>query len=184
MILLQVLKRRMPLWSAADAVFFAAGAVFLLILFRRLKFRRFQYAAGAALYIWTFNVLVTTLLMREQAEDYRYDLRIFYQLKVGFTDGNSYALCELALNFLMLVPVGLLLPLLLKTRKRFIISALCGAGLSAFIELTQLFLRLGEFQLDDLAANSLGAFAGSVLSCCIYIRINRRENLQKVNKTA
>lgn len=184
MILLQVLKRRMPLWSAADAVLFAAGAVLLLLLFRRLKLRRFQYAAGAALYIWTFNVLVTTLLMREQAEGYRYDLRIFFQLKAGFIDGNSYALCELALNFIMLVPVGLLLPLLLNTRKRFIISALCGSGLSAFIELTQLLLRLGELQLDDFAANSLGAFAGAALSCCIYIRIKQRENLQKVNKMA
>lgn len=156
-----------------------------MTFFQVLQSRAPKWSAGALLAFLMYNVFVTTLLMRVPYDYYRFDLRPFHQLKIAMS-GNMTALWELVLNFFMLFPLGLLLPVLLNTKKRFVISCKVGAATAVFIEITQLVTRLGEFQTDDIIANSLGAIAGSVTACAAAtVRKNlRRENLRNVNKSA
>lgn len=178
MTLLQVLNSRAPRWSVSTAVIFAVVLVFVIWLFRQLKFSGKQRLAGAALYMLTFNSLVTTLLMRTQHDNFRYNLIPLYQL-AEVLKGNQTAFWELVLNFFMLFHVGFLLPWLINHRKRFIASALIGSALSALIEVVQLATCLGELQIDDFIANSLGAFSGAVAACAVYMWFldKRQKNL-------
>lgn len=68
-------------------------------------------------------------------------------------------------NIGLLVPVPLLFSLSFpKIKSRFLIPFLAGAGLSIFVECTQLFFMCGAFDVDDLLLNSLGAFFGALMA--------------------
>lgn len=63
-------------------------------------------------------------------------------------------------NFLAFVPFGLLFPLAFPqyaTFRRLLVTAFC---LSLLFELIQLFTALGNFDVDDLLLNTLGALCG------------------------
>ncbi len=63
------------------------------------------------------------------------------------------------LNILLFIPLGILLPALWSRCEDFRYTILFGFGLSALIEILQIFtLRLSD--VDDLIANTLGAAAG------------------------
>ena len=67
------------------------------------------------------------------------------------------------LNFLMFVPLGFLLPLVLHFKKQRIFKAIIIAfAFSAFIEILQIFIGR-FFEIDDIISNTLGAVVGAFL---------------------
>lgn len=67
------------------------------------------------------------------------------------------------LNFLMFVPLGFLLPLVLHFKKQRLFKAIILAvAFSVFIEILQIFIGR-FFEIDDIISNSLGAVAGAFL---------------------
>lgn len=64
------------------------------------------------------------------------------------------------LNIAMFVPLGFLLPLLGKKFRRWYVTIPAGFGVSLAIELTQLALKKGICDVDDLFCNGLGAMTG------------------------
>jgi glycopeptide antibiotics resistance protein len=89
---------------------------------------------------------------------------------VGDVSYSKVAIRNLLGNILLFLPFGLLLPAI-KTgvdsyKKMFIFSVL----FSLFFEATQLLLRIGSFDVDDLILNTLGAMLGYFLFNKFFIR--------------
>lgn len=67
----------------------------------------------------------------------------------------------------MLIPVGAVIPCLVKRRK-FIITIASAVGISLLIELLQLVTKRGLFEFDDIIHNTLGAVIGYGVYKLIY----------------
>ena len=65
-------------------------------------------------------------------------------------------------NIFIFIPLGLLLPFIIK-KNTYLISALIGTAVSLAVELTQLTFAIGCFTYIDIINNSLGAFFGVML---------------------
>lgn len=165
-IFLETLKNRAPRWTAETAWLYALLLVYLTALAFLCGVRGKKLLGTAALYTYVFNVLVTTLLMREPADHIRCTLKINF-IRDIFIEHNAAASAEAVLNFLMLLPVGLFMPVLFGSF-RTLKTCVFGFALTLFIEITQLVTRLGEFQADDLILNYLGCFAGAWIAEGIY----------------
>lgn len=66
------------------------------------------------------------------------------------------------LNILMFIPVGYLVPIVLRTKSKSK-ALLIGMALSTFIEVLQLITRRGWFDLDDVFLNSIGSIIGTII---------------------
>ncbi len=70
---------------------------------------------------------------------------------------------HLWLNIVMFIPVGLLFPLIDHRLSKWRYVLPLGLMLTTIIETTQLLMRLGQCDLEDIAANTLGACIGLLL---------------------
>ena len=74
---------------------------------------------------------------------------------------------EVLLNVLMLLPVGVVIPDLLTTKK-IVKTVLVGFSISIAIEMLQLVLRRGLLEIDDVIHNTLGCFMGCLLNIAYH----------------
>lgn len=175
---MRVFESRAPHWTAETAWLFSLLFIYVLALAALCGARRWRLAGIMLLFSYIYNVLVTTLLMREPAEQVRYTLRINFIRQVFF-EHNGFAAAEALLNFLLLFPVGLFMPVLLK-KYATLKTCLFGFALTVFIEVTQLVTHLGEFQSDDLILNYLGCCTGAWLLAAIGAAV--RKNFAQTKK--
>ena len=118
----------------------------------------------AALVAYIFLLISAAVFARKTQTD-SYSLVPFWKYSIiaeGGKKGNQL-LWETILNILMTVPLGMMLPPLLKCRK-FLKTVLFGLGLSVCIEILQLLFHCGFFEIDDFIHNALGSFIGY----CLY----------------
>lgn len=100
------------------------------------------------------------------AEDYRYNLELLKEIKrfiryrevVGF---ESFAVNILG-NILAFAPFGFFLPLLNKKYRRFFYATFLSILFTLVIELMQMFLRVGIFDVDDILLNTIGGMLGYI----------------------
>lgn len=119
-------------------------------------------------------VLESTVFTRTPKAYPRYELELFWSWKELFR-GNLYYLEEILLNMILFLPLGILFPISLGHRRRGLLNKkslwmilLIGIVQSSVIELLQLFLHRGLFELDDILHNALGFLVGyEVLCLCI-----------------
>ena len=82
-------------------------------------------------------------------------------------------------NALLFIPLGVLLPMIKRdTLARFLYVGPMGLMLSTSIEALQMFLRIGQCDLEDIVSNTLGAMLGLVLYK-VYIYLFRRNELEE-----
>lgn len=180
---MQVFENRAPHWTAETAWLFSLLFIYVLALAALCGARRWRLAGIMLLFSYIYNVLVTTLLMREPAEQVRYTLRINFIRQV-FLEHNEFAAAEALLNFLLLFPVGLFMPILLK-KYATLKTCLFGFALTVFIEVTQLVSHLGELQADDLILNYLGCCTGAWLLAAIGETVRKISlRRKKIDKTS
>ncbi len=79
-----------------------------------------------------------------------------------FTRMPSQRRYELVLCFL-LFPMGLLLPIMMKSRSPMIMGFLMGLLVSVSIEICQLVFCRGLFEWDDMIHNALGSMLGCMV---------------------
>ncbi|MCK9795996.1 VanZ family protein [Isoptericola sp. 4D.3] len=91
-------------------------------------------------------------------------------IRAGLAGEHALGLFNVLGNVLLFVPVGWLLALAVP-RRRVLIAAVAGFGLSAAIEVTQSFLGR-VVDVDDLILNGLGAVVGACLA--LLVRSARR----------
>lgn len=63
-------------------------------------------------------------------------------------------------NAALFLPLGILFPMVSGKFAAAVPVMLCGASVSTFIETTQLILAAGQCDINDIAANTIGALAG------------------------
>ena len=76
---------------------------------------------------------------------------------------NKWSISELQLiifNMLMFAPLGFLLPLFWKRAEKFKVTFFVSIGLTICIEIVQLLMGTGIFELDDLFHNCIGSLFG------------------------
>jgi glycopeptide antibiotics resistance protein len=74
-------------------------------------------------------------------------------------------------NITMFIPVGIVLPICFSKLNTITKAILAGAGLSLFIEVTQLFCLGRHTDVDDLILNTIGV----VIGVCIVFLIRRKQ---------
>ena len=81
---------------------------------------------------------------------------------------NYTAAREVFLNILLYIPMGYLLPFVIKPM-RYSIAACTAVGFicSCATEYAQLRYGLGYFQIDDIVNNTLGCLIGAILGCML-----------------
>lgn len=96
--------------------------------------------------------------------DYSYNLQLFREIsrfiRYRKVLGMKAVFWNLGGNVLCFMPFGFLLPWMRKNLNHWYLTGLMTFYLSLLIELTQLFLRVGSFDVDDLFLNTLGGLLG------------------------
>lgn len=128
-----------------------------------IRFIRFAFV----LYLLALLYLVFVLDRVEHSE-YQYNLVLFDEIKryIKYRNilGNQLFITNIAGNIVGFIPFGLMLPFLSNKYANCFFVTLLSFEFSLFIELTQLLLRIGSFDVDDLLLNTCGGFIG----CMIY----------------
>ncbi|MDO4324090.1 MAG: VanZ family protein [Lachnospiraceae bacterium] len=119
---------------------------------------------------YLFLVLSTTVLSRPVKAEYEYMLMPFWSY-TAILEGQKDLLAENIANIIMLVPVGFLLPIVLKSdgsRPDGKKVVLIGFLFSSSIELLQLILKRGLFEFDDIVHNTAGCLVGYMIYRLVY----------------
>lgn len=155
-----------PHWSPQQAlcgllVVLAVLVVFLILhLLGKICFR--QGLSAVVLTIYLTFVLGSTVFTRDPGQFRVPNFHFLWEYKrLLINQGVSFAK-GIILNILMLLPVGLLLPVILQKRF-FLWPVFAGFGCSLAIELMQYYFRCGMFELDDLFNNTVGVWFGYLI---------------------
>ena len=87
---------------------------------------------------------------------------MYSDLFFAYESSSKTALYYAILNYIFFVPLGFMLEALQKKRRVWMTVLIC-FSFSLFIEATQLFLKLGLAEFDDIFENTIGAFVGALL---------------------
>jgi len=174
----------------------AAVGVVLFVPFVAVQYRRAgrltfgQLALWSAFLVYGFALWTYTLLpmparsavrcVGAQTTPLRFldDIRQYPYASLGALAHNP-AFMQFALNVLLFVPLGFFIRMI--WRRGFVVSTVAGFAISLLIETTQ---RTGVwglyrcayrfFDVDDLIANTGGAFVGAILSIALIPMLSRR----------
>ena len=104
--------------------------------------------------------------------DYRYNLvpfrEILRYLKYHRQIGPWRVFWNLCGNIIVFVPYGALLPAIRKKKMGFFKVALLSFELTLFIEISQLILRVGSCDVDDMLLNTLGGCIGYIIYWLVF----------------
>ena len=105
-------------------------------------------------------------------KDYHYNLELFkeihrfiqYRKQLGM---ESFVVNILG-NVLAFAPFGFLLPTLSKNYRNFFVTTFLSLLFSLCVETTQLVLRVGIFDVDDIFMNTIGGMLGYIAFAIIH----------------
>ena len=168
-----------------DLMIVAFGVFIAVKLYHKGVFTKGQSAACIVLFVWGAIVLLFTVLGRRsyKTDDMIYNLELFSCYHRIFAEHDQPMLKSVMQNIFMFIPIGFSLAAISK-KHRIIIPLLISFGFSLCIEVCQLLLRAGLFEMDDLFNNTLGAFIGIImfLVCrSVYIFIRKEDDLAAKN---
>ena len=164
-------------WSRNEllcaAAVLAAAAVIALALLRAGKIRARQAVGAVLLAAWGCFVIGYCVFARPPESRFDCQLELFWSWREAM-DGDALRLVENVLNVFLLLPVGLLLPVVLDKRIPWWMGLLLGLLLSLGIEGLQYATHRGTFDVDDIFYNCVGCMA-SVIAGSRMTRRNRRD---------
>lgn len=106
------------------------------------------------------------------SDQYNYNLIPFKEISRFINNADLLgiwaSLANVAGNVLAFVPFGLFLPVVSNHKFGFWGMTMLSLDLSLFIELLQLVLKVGSFDVDDLLLNTLGGVIGYVIFRVVY----------------
>lgn len=175
--LYQTLKYYNPMWSKREIVCFCI-IVFVagLLLSRAVQIRRLSIsqAVGSLLLLLFLGIVFGSTVFTRETSERCYELTLFWSWREIYINHSHVALKEIVLNCILLMPMGLLLPVIAGHRVFPLKGFAAGFFASAIIEICQLVFKRGLFEWDDMIHNALGCMMG----CClmnllvkIYLRI-------------
>lgn len=111
-------------------------------------------------FIYIVIVLGATLGIRSGAMMGNKNLQLFSSYREAWNHASEREWRNLILNIFMFVPMGILLPFMLRLGQKCWFSYLVGFAASWLIELVQLITGRGVFEFDDIFNNTLGCMIG------------------------
>ena len=129
-------------------------------------------AFGKILFLLYVGFLIYFLFLAEWygrtgvSEEYRYNLELFREIKrfIIYRDqlGAFAVFANLAGNILIFVPYGFFISMASRSRG-FFKTLFFSMGLCLCVEITQLFSRVGSFDVDDILLNTVGGVVGYII---------------------
>ena len=104
-------------------------------------------------------VATITIIARIPSHNAQYRLMLFWSYR-AIAGGKTDLISEVFWNFVLFIPIGILLMLIISCKHKWIISIAIGLLLSASIEIIQLKFHRGLFEFDDIFHNTLGTVIG------------------------
>lgn len=114
------------------------------------------------------------------SDEYRYNLTFFKEVKRFITYRNEIGLESFVVNIignvLAFTPFGFALPIISIRNRKLINITLLSLEFSLTIEIIQLMLKVGIFDVDDLFLNTLGGIIGGLcfLICHRMLRAKKK----------
>lgn len=106
--------------------------------------------------------------------------RTVYEYLTGFNRFNVDIIIHNTLgNILIFIPLGFFLPILFNKYKSFSKVCIASLLLTCIIEVLQLFLQIGQFDIDDIILNTIGGIAGYLI-----IKLLMKASLYTKRKTS
>ncbi len=130
---------------------------------------------------WTLLVIYIALMYwgtvfsREVTFMAGYKLELFWTYRAIVDEGKNNLIGEILANFLMFIPIGILVGLGLQKRG-WLIPLLTGVILSLGIEFLQLYLKVGLCETDDIIHNTIGCLLGFAMVKCIKNKLIERDD--------
>ena len=172
-------------WSMREIVLFliilSVCSFFSIRAAHRHQIKIYQALASLALLVYLGVVSASTVFTRMPTVR-QYELIPFWSWYEVFIKHSRSLLVENLLNILLLLPAGVLLPIIFDRRLRPSVAFMIGALISAVIEVSQLILRRGLFEWDDMFHNGLGCMLGCLIVNAVMERVKRMKGLKKMKK--
>lgn len=133
---------------------------------------------------YLYFVMYYTVIVRSAYEVPHYNLELFWSYRKAL-EGSRFLLVEILLNCVLLLPEGVLIPVLLYRLKRpirFLITFVLGLLTTSAIELSQLYFKRGLFEFDDIFNNMIGVLVGYFIYFVIRSVWNGFRKLVERNK--
>ena len=170
----QTIISHYPKWSKIELItVFIVMITSLIILeryYKKNKITKKQMFFSILFFLYILHVYGSTVFSRLPSTR-KYQLEVFWSWKeiihpIGRLGSASRydLLLENLLNIVMLLPLGLCLPLAYGKSITWKKGLLIGIYISFSIELLQLILCRGLFELDDIIHNSLGFLMGILIN--------------------
>lgn len=108
-------------------------------------------------------------------KDYRYNIVLFKEVKRSFWCYHAgmyrYFILNFVMNIVAFIPFGFFLPFLSKNanRRNFIYVVGSALEFTLIIEILQLILKVGTFDVDDIFLNTVGGIIGFILFECSQV---------------
>lgn len=163
--LYQIIIKHNRTWTVHELIFFLISFIIIVMYICNLLSRKrivlSQAVAGLLLFLFLGVVFGSTVFTRIPGRR-QYNLELFWSWK-RVLNGDSGLLKENLLNCILLVPMGLLLPIMMNHNIRWWKGMFIGIATSAVIETCQLVFCRGLFEWDDMIHNGVGCMIGCVV---------------------
>lgn len=148
------------------------------------KLNKTKVLLGSAFVIYLVVVFGATMLSRGNFYGNTKIYPLFYSYRDAWNDFSITEWRNIILNICMFVPFGVFVPMLVKRLDSFWKVSGCGLCLTVFIECSQLLLKRGVFEWDDLFGNTVGAMIGYGIFCLGKYVVCRKkmEEYDKISK--
>ena len=146
-----------------SVIAFALFCAVSIFLYKKHKFNKLQCGVAILLSLYIVVLLYFTVVGRYSHEEYEYKINFFTSYRWFFQYNGEQVLRQLLINLVMLMPVGFLLPIIINTKHKYLITMALSLLLTVFIETMQLITKCGSFEIDDIINNFIGAVIGTML---------------------
>ena len=109
---------------------------------------------------WALLVVLMTMCGRPRTEVPQIESHLFWCIKEAWMNKDCFNWYMIVGNIMLFIPLGILLPVFFKTMRKYWKVVCIAFSISLSIELVQLVMHLGLFELDDLFHNTLGCALG------------------------
>ncbi len=112
---------------------------------------------------------------------YRYNLKPFKEINrfiMYYSQLGSWTVfLNLGGNVMAFIPFGMYIPVISRKKRGLLVTILITFLLTLSIELTQLVMKVGSFDVDDIILNTIGGIIGYL--CISLVRLIKRKNTKK-----
>lgn len=133
-------------------------------------------------FYWFLIVIFITIVGRVKTEESKIELRLFWCIKEAWTNRDPLDWYFVTGNIALFIPIGLILPMFFVNMRRWWKTVCVGFSFSVLVEVLQLVLHLGLFELDDMINNTFGCVLGYSLYI-IYMWLLKKKKTSALDKT-